>query len=49
VAAKIVELLADPSPPFRTVLGRDARAMAALQRVMPDGVFATGLRRLMGL
>jgi NAD(P)-dependent dehydrogenase (short-subunit alcohol dehydrogenase family) len=49
VAAKIVELLEAPNPPFRTVLGRDARAMAALQRVMPDGVFATGLRRLMGL
>lgn len=49
VGRRIVELLLDPSPPFRTVMGREARAVATLQRVVPDGVFTMGLRRLMGL
>jgi short-subunit dehydrogenase len=46
VGQAIARLLVDPSPPFRTLVGRDAQAIAALRRVMPDRLFATGLRRL---
>ncbi|WP_437968593.1 SDR family oxidoreductase [Sorangium sp. So ce260] len=46
VAAAILRLIEDPSPPFRTLIGRDARALVALRRVIPDRLFATGIRRL---
>jgi NAD(P)-dependent dehydrogenase (short-subunit alcohol dehydrogenase family) len=49
VGRKIAQLLADPSPPFRTVVGGEARAAAALRRTLPDALFSSGLRRLMGL
>lgn len=49
VGRKIARLLADPSPPFRSVVGGPARAMSALRRVMPDAIFTSGMRRLMGL
>ncbi len=46
---KIAELLQVSSPPFRTVVGSQARAAAALKRVAPDGLFSSAVRRLMGL
>ncbi|KYF77095.1 oxidoreductase [Sorangium cellulosum] len=46
VAAAILRLIEAPSPPFRTLIGRDARALVALRRVIPDRLFATGIRRL---
>ncbi len=49
VAERIVALLREESPPFRTVLGHQARAAAALKRVAPDRLFGSALRRLMGL
>lgn len=49
VGAKIAELLETEAPPFRTVVGNQARAAAALKRVAPDGLFSTAIRRLMGL
>jgi NAD(P)-dependent dehydrogenase (short-subunit alcohol dehydrogenase family) len=49
VGATIAELLDEPSPPFRTVVGGSARAVAALHDALPDGVFSAGLRMLMGL
>ena len=47
VGRAIAHLVADPSPPFRTVLGRDARTLVALRRFVPDRVFATGVRRVL--
>ncbi len=47
VAAAIVRLIEGPSPPFRTLIGRDARALVALRRVIPDRLFATGIRRFL--
>jgi NAD(P)-dependent dehydrogenase (short-subunit alcohol dehydrogenase family) len=45
VAAAVLRLIRAPSPPFRTLVGNDARALVALRRVIPDRLFATGLRR----
>jgi NAD(P)-dependent dehydrogenase (short-subunit alcohol dehydrogenase family) len=47
--AKVARLLLAPEPPFRSLIGRGAKAMAAWQRVAPDALFSTTLRRLMGL
>lgn len=49
VAKTIARLLAQDSPPFRTALGVDARTLMALRRVMPDALFASGVRRIIGL
>ncbi|KYF87744.1 oxidoreductase, partial [Sorangium cellulosum] len=49
VAAAILRLIEAPSPPFRTLIGRDARALVALRRVIPDRLFATGIRRLVSV
>ena len=49
VGRKIARLLGQPSPPFRSVVGGSARAMSALKRLLPDAVFTSGMRRLMGL
>lgn len=49
IGAKIAELLEVESPPFRTVVGNQARAAAAFKRVAPDGLFSTAIKRLMGL
>lgn len=49
VGKTIARLLAQASPPFRTALGMDARTLMALRRVMPDALFATGVRRIIGL
>ena len=49
VARKIAQLVLEPSPPFRTTVGGPALATAALRNALPDALFATGLRRLIGL
>lgn len=45
----IARLVSDPSPRFRTLVGIDARALVTLRRMMPDRLFASGIRRLMQL
>jgi hypothetical protein len=49
VGRAIARILGGTSPPFRTPVGRDAHAVVALRRVMPDRLFVTGVRRLLGL
>jgi NAD(P)-dependent dehydrogenase (short-subunit alcohol dehydrogenase family) len=49
VGRTIARLLDDPSPPFRTAVGVDARTLVTLRRMMPDRLFATGIRTFMGL
>jgi len=50
VAAKIAELIAmSARPPFRTVVGGQAQAMAVLRRLVPDAVYAGGVRRFLGI
>jgi NAD(P)-dependent dehydrogenase (short-subunit alcohol dehydrogenase family) len=46
---KVADLLEVDSPPFRTIVGNQARAAAALKRVAPEGLFSTAVRRLMRL
>lgn len=46
VAHAIVRLIDAPSPPFRTLVGRDARALVALRRLLPDRLYALGMRRV---
>jgi NAD(P)-dependent dehydrogenase (short-subunit alcohol dehydrogenase family) len=47
VAQTILRLIEMASPPFRTLVGRDAVALKALRRVIPDRLFATGMRALL--
>ena len=49
VGRRIAELLREPAPPLRTIVGGPARAVSTLRRVVPDGLFASGMRRLLGL
>ena len=49
VGQAIAKLVSAPAPPFRTVVGRDARTLVALRRVVPDRLFATGIRRFINL
>jgi hypothetical protein len=49
VGRVIARLLETSAPAFRTVVGREARALVALRRMMPDRLFASGIRRLIGL
>jgi NAD(P)-dependent dehydrogenase (short-subunit alcohol dehydrogenase family) len=49
VARAICKLVDTPSPPFRTVVGNDARMLMALRRMIPDRLFASGVRRRVGL
>lgn len=49
VGRTIAELLRAPSPRFRTVIGTDARALVTLRRMVPDRLFASGIRRLLNL
>jgi NAD(P)-dependent dehydrogenase (short-subunit alcohol dehydrogenase family) len=44
VGKAIARTLAQSSPPFRTIVGHDARALVALRQLVPDRLFATGLR-----
>jgi NAD(P)-dependent dehydrogenase (short-subunit alcohol dehydrogenase family) len=49
VARAIARLVSEPSPRFRTLVGIDARTLVTLRRMVPDRLFATGIRRLMAL
>jgi NAD(P)-dependent dehydrogenase (short-subunit alcohol dehydrogenase family) len=50
VGKAIARVLADPSPKFRTaVAGMDAQTLVALRSMVPDRLFATGVRRVLGL
>lgn len=49
VAENIARLLGEAAPAQRTVIGRDARAMAALRKVIPESLFTSGMRRFLGL
>jgi NAD(P)-dependent dehydrogenase (short-subunit alcohol dehydrogenase family) len=49
VGLAIARIVSASTPPFRTVVGRDARTVIALRRVVPDRLFATGIRRLINL
>lgn len=45
VGAAIARLIDDPSPPFRILVGREARTLATLRRVLPDRVFSLAMRQ----
>lgn len=47
VGRGIAKLLGAANPAFRTIIGRDAQTLVTLRRVMPDRLFATGVRRYM--
>jgi NAD(P)-dependent dehydrogenase (short-subunit alcohol dehydrogenase family) len=49
VGRTIARLVGEPSPRFRTLVGVDARTLVTLRRVVPDRLFASGIRRLMQL
>lgn len=45
----IARLVSASSPPFRSVVGTEARVAATLRRALPDRLFATGIRKIMRL
>lgn len=47
VGRGIARLMGLKSPPFRTIIGRDAQTLVTLRQVVPDRLFATGVRRLL--
>jgi NAD(P)-dependent dehydrogenase (short-subunit alcohol dehydrogenase family) len=49
VGRAIARLVSEPSPRFRTLVGIDARTLVTLRRMVPDRLFASGIRRLMQL
>jgi hypothetical protein len=49
VGAAIARLVVEPSPRFRSLIGIDARTLVTLRRMVPDRLFASGIRRLMHL
>lgn len=49
VGRTIAALFQEPSPSFRTVIGTDARTLVTLRRMVPDRLFASGIRRLLNL
>jgi NAD(P)-dependent dehydrogenase (short-subunit alcohol dehydrogenase family) len=49
VGKVIAKLVIDASPKFRSVIGIDARTWMTLRRMVPDRLFASGIRRLMHL
>ncbi len=49
VGKAIAALVADPSPRFRSLIGIDARTLVTLRRMVPDRLFASGIRRLLHL
>lgn len=49
VGRAIARLVTEPSPRFRTLVGIDARTLVTLRRMVPDRLFASGIRRLMQL
>lgn len=44
VGVAIARILAASSPPFRTMVGHDARALVALRHLVPDRLFGAGVR-----
>jgi NAD(P)-dependent dehydrogenase (short-subunit alcohol dehydrogenase family) len=49
VGRAIAGLLGAESPRFRTAIGTDARTLVTLRRMVPDRLFASGIRRLLNL
>ena len=49
VGRTIAGLLGEETPRFRTVIGTDARTLVTLRRMVPDRLFASGIRRLLNL
>jgi NAD(P)-dependent dehydrogenase (short-subunit alcohol dehydrogenase family) len=49
VGKVVARLVGQTSPPFRSVIGIDARTLVTLRRMVPDRLFASGIRRLMHL
>ncbi len=49
VGRTIAALFQEESPSFRTVIGTDARTLVTLRRMVPDRLFASGIRRLLNL
>jgi NAD(P)-dependent dehydrogenase (short-subunit alcohol dehydrogenase family) len=50
VGRAIARVVGEPAPPFRTtVVGVDAQALVALRSMIPDRLYATGVRRVLGL
>ena len=49
VGKAIAGLVADPAPRFRSLIGIDARTLVTLRRMVPDRLFASGIRRLLHL
>jgi NAD(P)-dependent dehydrogenase (short-subunit alcohol dehydrogenase family) len=47
VGKAIARLLKEPSPRFRSLIGMDARTLVTLRRMVPDRLFASGIRRLL--
>lgn len=44
VGTAIARILAASSPPFRTIVGHDARALVALRQLVPDRLFGAGVK-----
>jgi NAD(P)-dependent dehydrogenase (short-subunit alcohol dehydrogenase family) len=49
VGKAIAKLLTETTPRFRSLIGMDARTLVTLRRMVPDRLFASGIRRLMHL
>jgi NAD(P)-dependent dehydrogenase (short-subunit alcohol dehydrogenase family) len=49
VGKAIAALVSDPAPRFRSLVGIDARTLVTLRRMVPDRLFASGIRRLLHL
>lgn len=49
VGRRIARLVGETSPRFRTLIGMDARTLVTLRRMVPDRLFASGVRRIMHL
>jgi NAD(P)-dependent dehydrogenase (short-subunit alcohol dehydrogenase family) len=49
VGKAVARLLGEPSPRFRSLIGTDARTLVTLRRMVPDRLFASGIRRLLNL
>ncbi|MEZ4302932.1 MAG: SDR family oxidoreductase, partial [Polyangiaceae bacterium] len=45
VGKTIARLVAEPSPPFRTPVGTDARVLLTLRKVLPEAVFSVAMRQ----
>lgn len=47
VGAAIARLVTEPNPPFRVMIGADARALVTLRQLLPDRLFSMGMRRVL--